>query len=620
MIRHFGPLLLLAGHNDVSANPFGSFGRPSRIDVSRGSFEDMLRQVAQDFKGLTGRMQGPLEAGRCAARQMNRCCNGSDWNCQAPGSTCSCDQMCKEFNDCCPDYEDVCIASVSDEDKCDLRDGPLMNNPPTPFEPAQIPEDHRLARASGDPHYHTFDGKTIHYQGGCIYRLTGLCEASRGVKVQNHPLSEFVVYAKNFQRFKEKTNERRPMAWVQTVIVEIPMVNGRKLVILDQENNVKITTEWNDGFTNTVNVDVDSLPMVVEGENGERIGFLYQRSSFIRIQVGTDGLTVGFNGKQNMRIHLPCQYNGNVCGLFGDADNDPTNDNKMANGEIASTENELGESWLALNFPEESGLDATECDTTPNPVIEEVCPPETLREAATKCRLLMDNKGPFLPCHGAVPPADYFEDCVYDLCLFFENSLDHKEAMCEVYENYASECKEADVHGFSWRDDLPECAITCPAGEKYFAELTYEETCSSNAQLAQGEAVEGCFCDSDFVRDDNVESSTFNKCISRDECGSIQNNQLFAPPQPKDDDPNAFNHDEISFIDLNPLACLNEPSRVLDPIKSGFTHHAPSNWIKPDACCDDKPYNSGVEGCCGGKHLYDFNDSSCVGGKVLGRL
>ena len=58
------------------------------------------------------------------------------------------------------------------------------------------------------------------------------------------------------------------MAWVQTVIVEIPMANGRKLVILDQENNVKITTEWNDGFTNTVNVDVASLPMVVEGENG----------------------------------------------------------------------------------------------------------------------------------------------------------------------------------------------------------------------------------------------------------------------------------------------------------------------------------------------------------------
>ena len=25
------------------------------------------------------------------------------------------------------------------------------------------------------------------------------------------------------------------------------------------------------------------------------------------MQIGLDGLTVGFNGKQNMRIHLPCQ-------------------------------------------------------------------------------------------------------------------------------------------------------------------------------------------------------------------------------------------------------------------------------------------------------------------------
>ena len=33
----------------------------------------------------------------------------------------------------------------------------------------------------------------------------------------------------------------------------------------------------------------------------------------------------------------------------------------------------------------------------------------------------------------------------------------------------------------------------------------------------------------------------------------------------------------------------------MDPVKGGFSNHAPSNWIKPDACCDDKPYNTGVE-------------------------
>ena len=87
--RNFG-LLLLTGQSDG----FGLFGRPSRGgDVSRGPFEDKLRQLAHDFQGLSGRMQGPLEAGRCASRENNQCCVGSDWNCQAPGSTCSCDQV-----------------------------------------------------------------------------------------------------------------------------------------------------------------------------------------------------------------------------------------------------------------------------------------------------------------------------------------------------------------------------------------------------------------------------------------------------------------------------------------------------------------------------------------------
>ena len=56
-------------------------------------------------------------------------------------------------------------------------------------------------------------------------------------------------------------------------------------------------------------------------------------------------------------------------------------------------------------------------------------------------------KGPFVACHSVIPPADYFEDCVYDLCLFFENDLEHTEAMCELYNSYAQECADVGVTG-----------------------------------------------------------------------------------------------------------------------------------------------------------------------------
>ena len=69
------------------------------------------------------------------------------------------------------------------------------------------------------------------------------------------------------------------------------------------------------------------------------------RLTYLRVQIGNDGLVVQFNGQTIFKINMPCKYNGNVCGLLGNADNDPTNDNLMPGGSPAESHNQLGKNF-----------------------------------------------------------------------------------------------------------------------------------------------------------------------------------------------------------------------------------------------------------------------------------
>ena len=88
---------------------------------------------------------------------------------------------------------------------------------------------------------------------------------------------------------------------------------------------------------------------------------------------------------------MPCKYNGNVCGLLGNADQDPTNDNVMPNGEIASSDAELGDSWLVNSFPDFLNLNTAQCEPGVSVTdVEPECPAMDLRSAANVCKMIID--------------------------------------------------------------------------------------------------------------------------------------------------------------------------------------------------------------------------------------
>ena len=155
------------------------------------------------------------------------------------------------------------------------------------------------------------------------------------------------------------------------------------------------------------------------------------------------GLTVTYDWDWRVEVTLPSSYDSAVCGLCGNMDRNPSNDQAFPNGTLAPSIPVWGGSW---RVPDWDPLCWHECQgSCPT------CPEDQLDlyEGPGFCGPLAPGSGgPFAACHAHVTPETFFKGCVLDVCL----GGGVYDILCQALAAYAAACQAAGIVIKDWRE------------------------------------------------------------------------------------------------------------------------------------------------------------------------
>ncbi|XP_053260630.1 kielin/chordin-like protein [Podarcis raffonei] len=346
--------------------------------------------------------------------------------CQDPGATCTHQGQTFQSNDHWQVDECTACTCVSGEVHCRNERCPpaacAADETPTLIPGMCCP--HCVPRpatcvAFGDPHYRTFDGKMVHFQGSCTYVLAQDCDAG-----------DFRIHVTNDDR------GRTGVSWTKEVAVMI----GDTTVQLLQDRVVMVDSQ-------TV-----TLPFLKEPH-------LYVELKASTLLLNTNiGVKVLWNGRSHLEVSVPGTYKGHTCGLCGNFNNYPQDDLRLRSGHLTLSEAAFGNSWKV------TGANTTGPARCPDAPDVDPCKESGYRsrkEANARCKVL--KAPPFERCHPAVPPEPFFASCVYDLCAC--GAAAAEDCLCEALEAYAAQCRRAGLV-LHWRSPTL-CAVGCPQDRGY---------------------------------------------------------------------------------------------------------------------------------------------------------
>lgn len=158
----------------------------------------------------------------------------------------------------------------------------------------------------------------------------------------------------------------------------------------------------------------------------------------------TKKLRLLFDGDAYVLISIPSSFRGRLCGLCGNFNGNWSDDFVLPSGAVAPSVYAFGAAWRAPS----SSQDCDEgCGLQGCPVClaEETAPYESVEV----CGQLKDPQGPFVACHAALSPSEYFRQCVYDLCA----QKGDRAFLCRSLAAYTAACQAAGMAVKTWRTD-----------------------------------------------------------------------------------------------------------------------------------------------------------------------
>ncbi|XP_021352482.1 zonadhesin-like, partial [Mizuhopecten yessoensis] len=345
--------------------------------------------------------------------------------------------------------------------------------------------------ASGDPHYYTFDGAIIHFQGTCKYTLAQFIDTEG-------PYS-FSVEVEN-----EHRNDKDDVSFTKCVEV---LVYGQT-IRLGQDRIVHI------------NGGVRDTPIITESGN-IKIGI---SGSDVRLSTSL-GLEVTFDGKHKVSVMAPKAFKGQYKGLCGDCDDDKNNDYRTEGGIDVTQDknryNSIGDSYAVPSDDEDDDVCLTEHSF-------EECPNSDMEVARGDdyCGWLLptNQKSPFFKCiqeQNEVEKAqELYASCTLDVCAFMHNGneKDLNRTICSALEMMAVVCDD-DNDPLQWRPDM--CKIPCGKNMQFMSAVSscpnncVERDAETNCDMSASRV--GCGCAEGFILDGN-------RCVLPNQCGCLENN------------------------------------------------------------------------------------------------
>ncbi|XP_053255686.1 IgGFc-binding protein-like [Podarcis raffonei] len=401
-----------------------------------------------------------LDSGKCIPK--NRCGCAYHGRLYAPNEQFWGDQQCHQRCLCRAQDKKV----ICHESRCREMEGCHVVNGMRKCYPTY----YGTCTAVGQLHYVTFDGLRYDFYGTCVYRLVEICHKRAN-------LTQFQVLV----RHERKGHKDYPA----TKAIEIKVYG------------FTITVSHSKVLLNGLLVH---LPYNIE----------YNKVALYRhgwdIVITTDfGLTVAFDGANNIRLTVPGAYRGDVCGLCGNFNGRADDDMTLQHSQVLTTNpGDFGRSWKVRDIPG--------CIEKEKEACADLVNIEHSQKTSKECGLLLDMRGPFRECHSKVPPQSYFKDCVFDFC----SNKTNKNAVCHIISSYAAACQAYGTRVYEWRS-ASFCTPKCSANSRYkVCTSNCPVTCLSlfNPVACTTRCHEGCECNEGYVL-------SGDQCVPISQCGCV---------------------------------------------------------------------------------------------------